>query len=246
MLPMQFVRWAATALFFAAVPVFLVLSNVRIATMEPRIYDYAFERYEVTATTRMDQTQLRAAARDLVRYFQDARPLLTARVVIAGNEEPLFNPRETLHMRDVKALFQIVFLAHQIALAYILAYVAAVFLWAQERSMRTLATQLIRAGTVTVGALAVGAAALLVGFDALFHTFHVFSFANDLWILDPATDRLIQMFPRDFWFMVTLAVGVATIMEGALLVLSGYALRAWLDRSARISATAEAAEPGRA
>lgn len=243
--PMQVARWIATALFYLAVPLFLVLSNVRVATMEPRVYDYSFDRYGVDVVTRMDRTQLGAAARDLVRYFQDARPALTTRVVIDGQEQPLFNQRETLHMQDVKTLFGYVFLAHQIALAYLLTYVAAVFLWARERSLRTLAGQLIRAGVATVGALAVAAVVALVGFDALFYTFHVLSFANDFWQLNPANDRLIQMFPRDFWFMVTLAVGLATIMEGALLVLAGYGLRAWLDRAARIEAS-PAAEPFRA
>ena len=243
---MQVVRWVATALFYLAVPVFLVLSNVRVATMEPRVYDYSFDRYGVDVVTRMDRTQLGAAARDLVRYFQDDRPALATRVVIDGQEQPLFNQRETLHMQDVKALFGWVFLAHQIALAYLLVYVAAVFLWARERSLRTLAAQLIRAGLATVGALGVAAAVSFVGFDALFYTFHVLSFANDFWQLNPATDRLIQMFPRDFWFMVTLAVGFATIMEGALLVLAGYGLRAWLNRAAPTEAATPAADAFRA
>lgn len=243
---MQVARWVATALFYLAVPVFLVLSNVRVATMEPRVYDYSFDRYGVDVVTRMDRTQLSAAARDLVRYFQDDRPALATRVVVDGQEQPLFNQRETVHMQDVKTLFGWVFLAHQIALAYVLAYVTAVFLWARERSLRTLAGQLIRGGVVTVGVLGVAAAASLVGFDAIFYMFHVISFANDFWLLNPATDRLIQMFPRDFWFMVTLAVGFATMMEGALLVLAGYGLRAWLDRAARIDAAPAAADAFRA
>ena len=111
---------------------------------------------------------------------------------------------------------------------------AAVFLWARERSLRVLASQLIRGGTVTVGVLGVAAVASVVGFDAIFYAFHVISFANDFWQLNPATDRLIQMFPRDFWFMVTLAIGFATMMEGALLILAGYGLRAWLDGEGRL------------
>jgi integral membrane protein (TIGR01906 family) len=231
---MQAARWVATALFYLAVPLFLVLSNVRVATMEPRVYDYSFDRYGVRTVTRMDRTQLSAAARDLVRYFQDDRPALATRVVIEGQEQPLFNQRETVHMQDVKTLFGYVFLAHQIALAYLLAYIAAVFLWARERSLRVLASQLIRGGTVTVGVLGVAAVASVVGFDAIFYAFHVISFANDFWQLNPATDRLIQMFPRDFWFMVTLAIGFATMMEGALLILAGYGLRAWLDGEGRL------------
>ena len=228
---MQVARWLSTALFIVLVPVFLVLSNVRVATMEPRVYDYSFDHYDVSEVTRLDRTQLTGAARDFVHYFQDSRPLLTTRVVLGGQEQPLFSQKETLHMKDVKALFQAVFVVHEVALAYVLAYVGAVFVWSHERSMRTLANQLIRAGIGTVGALTVAALAMLVGFDQLFYLFHRLSFANDLWELNPLTDHLIQMFPRDFWFMVTIAIGVATIIEGSLLVLAGYALRTWFDRS---------------
>src|SRR3954454_9722118 len=105
---MQAARWLSTALFIALVPVFLVLSNVRVATMEPRIYDYSFDHYEVSDVTGLDRTQLSAAARDFVRYFQDERPLLTTRVVLGGQEQPLFQQKEVLHMKDVKALFQTV------------------------------------------------------------------------------------------------------------------------------------------
>jgi integral membrane protein (TIGR01906 family) len=237
---MQLLRWIATGCFFLAVPLFLVLTNVRVATMEPRIYDYSFDRYAVTETTGMDTAQLRGAARDIVHYFQDSRPLLTTRAVIHGQEQPVFAQKEVLHMQDVKALFHTVFTIHQIALAYLLAYVGAVFVWAHERSLPTLGTQLVRAGTVTVSVLAIAAVAAFVGFDSLFRLFHVLSFANDFWELDPATDRLIQMFPRDFWFMVTLAIGVATMMEGALLILAGHGLRAWVDRPGRPAATTEA------
>lgn len=230
---MHAARWLSTAFFIVLVPVFLVLSNVRVATMEPRVYDYEFDHYAVGEVTGMDRTQLSAAARDVVRYFQDERPLLTTRVVLGGREQPLFSQKETLHMKDVKALFQAVFLVHEVALAYVLAYVGAVFVWSHERSMRTLGDQLVRAGSVTIGALTVAALAMLVGFDQLFYLFHKLSFSNDLWELNPLTDHLIQLFPRDFWFMVTIAVGVATIIEGSLLVLAGYALRVWFERSTR-------------
>ena len=42
-------RWLATVLFVVAVPVFLLLSNVRVAAMEPRVYQYSFDRYDAVA-----------------------------------------------------------------------------------------------------------------------------------------------------------------------------------------------------
>jgi integral membrane protein (TIGR01906 family) len=225
-------RWFATAVFIAAIPVFLVLSNVRFAAMEPRVYGYSFAEYDVPAVTGLARSQLDGAAADIVHYFGDERPLLTTRVEVNGNEQPLFTPREALHMRDVKGLFQYVFLLQEMAFVYIAGYVAAVFLWARERSLLRFASYLVFGGVVTAGMLGVAAVASVVGFDTLFTQFHLISFANDLWMLDPARDRLIQMFPRDFWFTITLAVGAATIIEGALLALLGYGLRTWLNRPA--------------
>ena len=51
---MEFVRWAAAGLFVLAVPVFLVLSFVRIAAVEPRVHEYGFARHEVEERTGMD------------------------------------------------------------------------------------------------------------------------------------------------------------------------------------------------
>lgn len=228
---MQTTRWLASALFVLCVPIFLLLTNVRIAAMEARVYEYSFATYDVPTVTGIDREQLDAAASDIVAYFGDNRPLLTTEVTTNGQPGPLFTPREALHMRDVKALFRQTFVLQEITFAYFVAYIAAVFLWSHERSLLRLASQCITAGAVTAGVLAVAAVASVVGFDSLFRSFHLLSFANDFWELDPTRDHLIQMFPRDFWFTVTLGVGIATVAEGALLALAGLGLRAWLRQA---------------
>ncbi len=219
-------------LFVVAVPVFFVLSNVRVAAMEPRVYEYSFSQYDAVGRSGIDRVQLDRAAREIVDYFGNDEPLLTTRVTVNGVDQALFNPREVEHMRDVKALFRSVFRIHEIAFVYVIGYVAAVFLWSRERSMRRLAQQSIAAGVATAGLLAVGATAVLVGFDELFQQFHLLSFSNDFWQLNPRTDHLIQMFPQGFWFDVTLGVGVLAIVEGALLALVGSGYLLWLNHGA--------------
>ena len=39
----------------------------------------------------------------------------------------------------------------------------------------------------------------IADFEAFFTRFHLLSFANDFWLLDPATDYLIMLFPGGFW-----------------------------------------------
>lgn len=220
-------------LFVAAVPVFLLLSNVRIAATEPRVLEYSFAQYDADERTGIDRAQLDRAAIEIVRYFRNDEALLSIRVIEDGEERALFNPRETQHMRDVKQLLRGVFRVHEIAFVYIVGYVVAVFLWSRERSMRQLAQQLIAAGAVTAGVLATAAVAVVIGFDTLFRQFHLLSFSNDFWLLNPRTDHLIQMFPQGFWFDLTLGIGVLTVAEGGLLALVGYGYVSWLRRGRR-------------
>ncbi|MFA7249584.1 MAG: TIGR01906 family membrane protein [Dehalococcoidia bacterium] len=242
-------RWVASALFIACIPIFLVLSNVRVAAAEERVFGYGFSTYNVPAITGIERVQLDRAAHEIVQYFTsgDTTSLLDIRVRVAGGEtQPLYNEREIIHMRDVKQLFQLVFRLHEVAFAYIVAYIAGVYLWSREQSLRRLAQQAMTGGIATVVILGAMAVMMLVGFDQLFLLFHQMSFANDFWQLDPATDRLVQMFPQGFWFDVSIGVGALTVLEGGLVALAGYAYLEWSERRAdrrrraRLRARAEA------
>ena len=238
-------RRVATALFIVSLPVFIVLTNVRIATVEPRVHEYSFARYDVEATTGVERDELDRAAREIIDYFRNDADLLDIEVTAEGELAPLFSEREVLHMRDVKSLMRATFRAHEIAFVLLVACVTAVFLWSRERSLTRLASQLRIAGVLTVVLLGVSAVAVLVGFDSLFRQFHVISFANDLWKLSPARDHLIQMYPRGFWFDVTLAVGLLSALEGALLALAGHAyLTSEQRKRRRALSLREASAPG--
>ena len=51
------------------------------------------------------------------------------------------------------------------------------------------------------GVLVIGAVGVMVaiGFESTWERFHELAFTNDLWLLNPRTDHLIQMFPEPFW-----------------------------------------------
>lgn len=227
---MSLLRPAAAFIFIAAIPIFLVLTNVRIATTEQRVYEYSFSRYDAEDVTGIERSELDRAASEIIVYFRagDA-DALDIRVVDDGEIVPLFNQREVLHMRDVRDLIRATFRLHEIAFVYIVGYIAAVFLWSGERPMRRLARQAMIAGGATVGVLAVAAVGVLIGFDSLFTQFHLLSFSNDFWKLSPARDHLIQMFPQGFWFDVTLGVGVITIVQGLAILGAGWAYVRWRD-----------------
>jgi len=195
----------------------LVTSNVRWAANEVSLYHYSFDKYDAEAVTGISRSQLDRAADKLVRYFNDDDE--TVRILVQEDDRrvPLFNERETGHLTDVKNLFRTVFRVQEASLAFALVFMVAVFIWAAEAPLRLLARILLQASLFTLGLLMLFGVLALVGFDELFLRFHLVAFTNDLWKLSSATDHLIQMFPRDFWFDATMLVAGLTAVEALLL-----------------------------
>lgn len=130
-------------------------------------------------------------------------------------------------MQDVKGLFQIVFRVQEVSLVLVLTFVTVVFIWSGEQSLRALARYLAWGAVATILLIAMLGGAVLLDFDRIFVQFHEVSFSNDLWRLNPATDRLIQMFPERFFFDAALFVGLLSI-AGALSILLLSALHLWI------------------
>jgi len=216
----RYLRSLALFLFVVALPVTLVATNVRFAADEGRIYEYGFGKYDVEARTGFPREEISRVGQELRRYFNNNEETISVLVEEGGQEVSFFNARETAHLRDVKDLFQITFRVQELSIVYVFTYVVGVFIWAREGSLRRLATQVLAGSLVAIAViLALGGVALL-GFDRAFEQFHFIAFSNDLWRLDPRTDHLIQMFPEDFWFDVSMLVGLLTLAEAAVLALA--------------------------
>jgi len=213
----------AAGCFILALPVFLITTNVRFLASDTGFYRHGFREYHADRATGISMADLDRAAGEIVSYFEDDSATLRVIVSQDGQETSLFNTRETEHMKDVKTLMRFVYRANEVSLAVVLSYVVCVFLWARERSLRTLAVQAIAGVGVGFGVVAVIGAFALTGFDAAWTRFHEIVFNNDLWLLNPATDHLIQMFPEGFWQESTIIVGALTLAEAAAIVVAALA-----------------------
>jgi integral membrane protein (TIGR01906 family) len=203
-------------LFVIALPVLMITSAIRFATNEVEVYYYSISTFDAEDETGVTESELRRASRELVSYFNSDDPAINIQVGAGGQTEPLFSPREIRHLQDVKSIMDAVFLAQEAALAYVLIYVVSVFVWSAEAPMRALASQALTACLITVGFLAIAGALAISGFDSTWEGFHQVLFTNDLWELDPDRDRLIQMFPEEFWFRVVMFIGGLVLLQVAL------------------------------
>jgi integral membrane protein (TIGR01906 family) len=152
-------------------------------------------------------------------------------VEIAGTA--VLNPRERTHMQDVRTVFTGFFV---IAVVIVALAVAIVTRRGRDPAARAATWRSIRSGAIglVVGLLLVGGFAF-IAFDILFEVFHRLFFAGGTYTFDPATERLVQLFPFQFWQETAIALGVAAMIVAAVVAIVA---QRRLDRLVRAEAPA--------
>jgi integral membrane protein (TIGR01906 family) len=206
----------AKSLFILCLPVLLLTASLAWAVNSLWLYQSGFEKYEVSQTTGLALPELEKAARGLISYFNSGEEYISLTVEKDGKPFELFNQREIVHLKDVKGLIRLDYRVLLGTLIYALALVG-VCLW--KRSYRRLGWGLVGGSGLTMAlVLALGLGALF-NFDQLFWQFHLLSFANEFWLLDPTRDYLIMLFPGGFWYDAALLC--AGVTAGLAVVLGG-------------------------
>jgi len=212
-------RIIAAALFTMLVPLLLITSSVRFVINLPALYSYGFDRYEIAEYTRIERADLIEAGKQIRDYFNNDERDLIIRTYVGGVlVESLYNEREIHHMRDVKALVRGVYLVQMLIVLYMAFYVVIGFWLRRADFWETLGGDVSRGGKLTLVLVVVVGLFALVAFNQLFLLFHLISFSNDFWMLDPRRDYLIAMFPQGFFFDATMLIAFCTIAAAAVLV----------------------------
>ncbi|MGL4791793.1 MAG: TIGR01906 family membrane protein [Anaerotignaceae bacterium] len=140
-----------------------------------------------------------------IEYLTNERDDLYVLIEIDGEETEFFNQREKDHMVDVKNL--IVSGIH--IRTYLIIFVCLIIFalkYFKENVSLFLAKSLKIGIPVMVGISALIGAIISMDFTKAFIIFHEIIFTNDLWLLDPATDRLISIVPEPFFMAIALRI----------------------------------------
>ncbi len=206
--------------FILCLPVLLLTASIGWVVNSLWLYKYGFDKYSISQTTGLAQTELGKAATGLISYFNSGEEYISLSVIKDGEPFELFNQREVIHLRDVKGLIRLDYWVLLGTLIYTLGYAGVSLFW-RRRDWRRLAWGVIGGSGITlVLMLALGLGALL-DFDQLFLQFHLLSFSNEFWQLDPTKDYLIMLFPGGFWYDAAIFCALATV--GLALILGGVA-----------------------
>jgi len=196
-------------------PVLLLTASLSAAVNCLWLYEYGFDKYDVSRVTGLAPSELEKAAEGLIDYFNSGDEFISLAVTGEGESFELFNAREVGHLRDVKGLFRLGYYVLLGTLVYALVYLGISLFWWRDR--RRLAWGLVGGGGLTLVLMLALGLLIAIDFDWFFRQFHLLSFANDLWMLDPATDYLIMLFPQGFWFDAALFCTLATVAGAVML-----------------------------
>lgn len=215
-------RWAGIA-FLIAMPIFFLTLNVRVAFNSSWVYETGFDRNNIEQRTGVPDAELNRIADEFIAYFGSDDEFLD--IQLYGQD--LFNTREVIHMKDVKARVQWMYILTYIAGAVLVGYLVWGFVRYGRGFLEPALRRVRRGGLVTIVSLAAAGIIVGIAFDFFFTLFHEILFRNDFWLLDPRRDFLVVMFPEQFWFEATLLVAFATVAQALLLAGIGWW---WLRR----------------
>jgi integral membrane protein (TIGR01906 family) len=211
---LKILRIAAGVLFVFCIPVMLLTGNGRGAINTPRLYEYGYDKYNVSTETSLNKAELMHITEELIVYFSSPGELTVA---------DSFNQREVTHLADVKNLIGIFAWVQEACLLYIIGYIFLGYYILKRKWWPMLAKRLIWACGFTLGLFAVAGIAIAIDFDGVFTWFHELSFSNTLWLMLPS-DLLAKLYPEEFFFDATLFLVIATVIECVLMggISAGY------------------------
>ena len=190
---------------------------VQLPTFSLWFYEREFEKNGTYAQVHMEKEDLHAVTSHMILYMRGIEDGLNIETTVGGERRLFFSEREIHHMDDVRLLFDGGRMLRNVSLALFL-LTGAFLLW-QKRDGWTAAMKCWRGAAFgLLGGFVVLGGVIAVSFSRAFTIFHEIFFNNDLWILDPRVDLLVNIVPTPFFIDIALFIGV---VYAALLALTG-------------------------
>ncbi len=176
-----------SVLLVIAISLFSILTATEIVSFNLGLYSKSFVEHNIEEVSGKSMEELDQIAEDLTLYLDDK----------ASEEilQPNFNEREILHMVDVKELFRLGKIIRNISLVIIIG-LGSYFFVKRERKVGKFVFWGLFANYFLLILLGM---MIYLDFSKYFTLFHHIFFSNDLWLLNPKTDLLIQILPEQFF-----------------------------------------------
>lgn len=197
-------------LLIISISLSMLMTAIENSSYDKKYYINAFEKYNIEEVTNRPMGDLSIIADSLINYLKGK-----------GGDEiltPHFNEKEVLHMRDVVMLFD-----YARIVKYTCGAVAiAILIYLSAKGEKKLIGKTLLFGLFSNHILLLILGIMIsTNFNKYFIIFHEIFFSNDLWLLDPNTDLMIQMLPEPFFSGMAVKIGLLFFIYLSILQVVG-------------------------
>lgn len=228
------IKYTLSAVFSICLFIIILISSVQIAVywdME-RYFKNEYVKYNVAENISMDINDIMYVTYEMMDYLDNKREDLVVYTYVDGEEREFFNEREKQHMIDVKNLFTAG--KNLRIFAFVIGVISLGIIAFKYKNIKTILSK----GFVSVSTVIICISIILIciiqtDFTKYFTIFHEIFFNNDLWLLNPKTDLLINIVPEPFFIDTAIRIAVIFgLMMAVCFILSVVIIL--IDRKRRI------------
>lgn len=202
---MKITKTLVTCAFLSLI-VSILLTVIGFWSFYMPFYENEYVQNNTVQATGMKHDDLIKTTEVLFDYLKDNRDDLIVRVSVHGYVREVFDTREKLHMKDVKKLYlNAMKVRNYLSIIAVVLIIAAYII--QKHGYRKIllngyGTALIIFGVFILALLFYA----MLDFSSFWINFHEVFFDNDLYLLDPNTEILINMVPERFFFDLVMRI----------------------------------------
>ncbi|PKM69391.1 MAG: TIGR01906 family membrane protein [Firmicutes bacterium HGW-Firmicutes-19] len=202
----KFIRTLAYILAFVAI----IITSVDVMSFDLDFFRDFYSKNETAEQVGVSFDDLMISTEVLLDYTRGKLDSLDVAVTVDGRSEMMFNKREVDHMVDVKDLYLGALLIRNMAVVFFI-FVLLIDVLTKKFSFELHWQSVKQAGTIMFALIAFIVMAAVIDFNTFWTNFHLIFFRNDLWLLNPNTDRLILMVPLNFFITLVTRIILASI-----------------------------------
>lgn len=204
---MKFIRNIVSAGMMVSLVLVLVFTVIDVAVLQDRAFFAAqYEKNQVSQVVQVSSEDLMRITDQLLGYMKGEKEELQLDVTVRGSERPFFSQRELDHMVDVRQMVLGAMWVRRVAVVLVLAFLLF------PKNRRTFCKTVVFGLPVFLLLLGVLALVASRDFTTFWWYFHVLFFSNELWILDPAVDLLVNIVPEPFFAACAIRVGIGVVL----------------------------------
>lgn len=217
-------RFSSLLVFLASLLLIIAVlfTSLQLCMNDESWFYHEYDSMNLCAKIGISTEDITKALMRLIDYMEGRVDTIQLTVTENGKQVQMYNERETLHMLDVRTLYQAWRSVRNFAVpAAAVLLLAALYMTEKGSRIRLLSRAFLKASAVFGAVLAALAAFAIVDFDAFWTGFHHLFFDNDLWLLSYKTDRMIRICPENLFSDIVARFALLFLVPfGVMLVLA--------------------------